>query len=190
MKIRLVTAAALAGGLALSVSGAQAATPTIDGKKVTSLTLTANGGVQSNDAEQASLATTDRLACAAPRCAKLTFTYAPAKGLKNGDLRFTATWTNPASDIDLYVGELDKKGNASDIGHCGGTGGTSEKVFLPKSSLKAGHRYVMVLDFYRSLNETATGKVEIGVPNTIKSTVPASLDGQVPGTVFPVNCIL
>lgn len=185
MKIRLITAAAVAGGLVASVGGAQAASPTIDGKKVKTISITANGGAQSNDKDQASLTSPDRLACAAPRCAKLTFTYAPAKGLSNGDLMFTATWTNPASDIDLYIGELDKKGNASDIGHCGGTGTTSEKVFVPKSSLKAGHKYVMVVDFFRSVNETATGKVEIGVPNSIKSTVPAAADGA----VFPVNCV-
>lgn len=184
MKIRLVTAAALAGGLVLSVSGAQAASPTIDGKKVKTLSLTANGGVQSNDKDQASLDTPDRLACVAPRCAKLAFTYAPAKGLANGDLMFTASWTNPASDIDLYVGELDKRGNASEIGRCGGVAGTTEKVFLPKSSLKPGRRYVLVVDFYRSVNETATGKVEIGVPSTLKSTVPAAADAA----VFPVNC--
>ncbi len=185
MKIRLITAAVVAAGLAVSVSGAQAATPTLDGKKVKSLSLTASGGAQSNDKDQVALESSDRLACAAPRCAKLTFTYAPAKGLSNADLMFTATWANPASDIDLYVGELDKRGNATDIGHCGGTGTTSEKVFIPKSALKAGKTYVVVVDFFRSVNETATGKVEIGVPNSIKSTVPAAVDAA----LFPVNCV-
>jgi hypothetical protein len=185
VKVRLITATVLASGLALSMSGAQAATPTLDGKKVKVLSFTPNGGAQDNDKDQASLTTPDRLACEMPRCAKLTFVYKPAKGVK-GDLMFTATWTNPASDIDVYVGEVAKDGSASDVGHCGGAATTTEKVFIPASDLKSGKKYVMVVDFYRSVNETVNAKVEIAVPNTIKSTVPSNVDS----TLYPVNCTL
>lgn len=127
MKIRIDTAAVITGALTLSLSGAQAAgKPVLDGKQTKSLQITAQGGFQDNDKETVTslIKTPDRLACTAPRCTKLTFTYLPAPGVK-GDLMFTATWANPASDIDLYVGAVGKDGSATDIGHCGGTGTTT-----------------------------------------------------------------
>lgn len=190
MKVRLATATVLMGLLAVSTAGAQAATPVLDGKKVKVLTLTASGGTQDHDTDMVTdLAkdptgpSPDRTQCAAPRCGKLRFTYKPAKGVK-GDLMFTLNWTNQASDMDLYVAEVAKDGSLSDIGHCGGVGGTSEKVFLPASSLKSGKSYVLVADFFRSVNDTVTGKVQIGAPSTVKTTVPAQVDGL----VYPFNC--
>lgn len=47
----------------------------------------------------------------------------------------------------------------------------------------------MVIDFFRSLNKTVKGKVEIGVPSTIPAGVPAQYDGHFPGTLFPGNCV-
>lgn len=187
MKVRLVTAATIAAALALSMSGAQAATPVLDGKKIKVLELTGSGGAQDNDADFATglVGSADKFACQAPRCMKLTFTYKPATGVQ-GDLMFTATWTSPVSDMDLYVGELAKDGSATDIGHCAGSGSTSEKVFLPAASLKSGKQYVMLVDFFRSVNETVNAKVEIGVPSTVKTTVPAAVDKA----FLPVNCTL
>ena len=187
MKVRLATAAVLLGVLAAGTPGAQAANPVLDGKKIKVLSLTASGGLQSNDKDQAQLKTPDRADCAAPRCARLPFTYKPAKGV-NGDLMFTVTWTNPASDIDLYAGEVGKDGSTTTIDSCGGTGTASEKVFVPAASLKSGKTYVLVVDWFRSLNETAKATVQIGVPSSIKATVPPQYDGKVPGTLFKVNC--
>jgi hypothetical protein len=187
MKVRLVSAAVLAGALALSTVGAEAAPPkTLDGKKVKVLTLNASGGLQSNDKDNASLTSVDRADCAAPRCARLPFVYKPAKGVK-GDLMATVTWTNPASDIDLYIGEVLKDGSTVTVDSCGGFGNTSEKVFVPAGVLRSGRTYVLVVDWYRSLNETAKAKVELG-GSTVKTTVPKQYDGQLPGTVFKVNC--
>jgi hypothetical protein len=187
MRARLILVPVLAGALAVMTVGASAAPKTLDGKKVKKLSITANGGAQSNDSDLATglLGAPDRTECEMPRCARLPFTYLPAKGIK-GDLMFTVTWTNPASDIDLYVGEIAKDGSSSEIGHCAGVGQPHEKLFIPRSQLKPGKKYVLVVDFFRSLNETATGTVEINVPNTISTTVPAQLDGQVQN----INCTL
>jgi hypothetical protein len=187
MRSRLALVPVLVGALALMSTGADAAAKTLDGKKIKKLTITANGGAQANDADLVTglVDAPDRTACAMPRCARLTFKYLPAKGVK-GDLMFTVTWTNPLSDVDLYVGEIAKDGSSSEIGHCAGAGTASERLFIPKSQLKSGKYYVLVVDFFRSLNETATGTVEIGVPNSIKATVPAAVDGQVQN----INCTL
>jgi hypothetical protein len=73
------------------------------------------------------------------------------------------------------------------VDSCGGVGNTSEKVFVPAGVLRSGRTYVLVVDWYRSLNETAKAKVELG-GSTVKTTVPKQYDGQLPGTIFKVNC--
>ncbi|MGB8652219.1 MAG: hypothetical protein WCD35_16340 [Mycobacteriales bacterium] len=186
MKARYVTAAALVAALVAGTSGAQAAYPVLDGKRVKVLTLTASGGVQDNDKEMASLSPSDRVSCTAPRCSRLTFTYLPAKGVRNRDLMFSVTWTNPASDIDLYVAEVARNGDSSEVGHCAGAGQPSEKVFVKASALKPGKTYALIVDWFRSINETAHAKVEIGVPSSIKTTVPAAVESQTQN----VNCTL
>lgn len=185
MKFRLAVATAVVGALALSMSGAQAATPVMDGKKVKVLKITANAGLQSNDKDAASTSTIDHSICTPPRCAKIKFVYKPAKGAKGG-LMFTMGWNNSTvSDLDLYVYSLDKRGNGTDIGHCGGPTGKSEKVYVPANLLKSGTTYVMVMDFFRSVNESAVnGKVEMGIPSTIATTVPEKADGA----VYQLNC--
>lgn len=192
MKARLVLVPVLAGALAVMTTGAGAATPkTLDGKKVKKLTLVASGGTQDHDETNVTeaLDAPDRADCAPPRCAKLPFVWKPAKGVK-GDVMFTITWSNPATDYDLYVAEVARDGSTSTLDgqSCGGTGGTSEKVFVTKDKFKPGKTYAMVVDFYRSVNDTVNGTVEMGVPSTIKHPVPDQYDGQFPGTLFKVNC--
>jgi hypothetical protein len=191
MRSRLVLAPLLAAGLVLTMSSADAATKTLDGKKIKTLTLTASGGLQDHDD---SLATDlphvlddsspDSADCKAPRCAKLPFVYKPAKGVK-GDVMFAITWSNPLSDYDLYVAEVDRDGTTTSVGkfHCGGTGGTSEKVFVPKGTFKIGKTYAMVVDFYRSVNDSVRGTVTMG-PSTAKHPVPDDAEGL----LFPINC--
>lgn len=170
MELRLVTALALTGALFLSVSGAQAGPPVMDGKKVKVLNYTANGGLADNTKD----ILVDRELCTTT-CGKLAFVYKPAKGAKGG-LMFTATWTNPLSDVDLFVAERAKNGALTILGSCQGTGGPSEKVYLAPNTLKSGKTYVMVMYFFRSINETFKGKVEMGVPSTIPTTVPEKVD--------------
>jgi hypothetical protein len=199
MRTRLIVASVLAGSLAVMATGADAATKTMDGKKVKKLTITADGGAQSNDGWTAydAVAIADQetadmlpeqvrrqgMDCKPPTCARLPFIYKPAKGVKGG-LMFTASWTNPLSDVDLYVGEVAKDGSTSDIGHCAQFGTTTEKVYLSPQDLRPGRKYVMVIQFFRSLNETVNGTVEINVPNSMKST--ASLPNV--GDPLNLNC--
>jgi surface antigen len=190
MKARLILAPVLAGALALMTTGASAAPKTLDGKKVKKLTMTVSGGLQDNDSANVTevLTTPDRADCAPPRCARLPFVYKPAKGVK-GDVMFTITWSNPLTDYDLYVAEIARDGSAATVEgqQCASSGGTSEKVFVTKDKLKPGKTYAMVVDFFRSANDTVKGTVEMG-PSTLKHTVPDQYDGKFPGTLIPINC--
>lgn len=183
MSRRLFTAGLLAGVLALSGSGAEAATPTLDGKKVKSLRVTATSGIEEHDSDLAGTGG-DPLECGKPRCVRLPFRYQPAKGIKGG-LLFTATWRTPGTDIDLFVGEVDKKGRTTRVAACASSGPPSEKVYLAPAELRPGRTYVMVLDFFRAVNEPVVGTVEINVPNSVKTTVPAKVDD-----LRAINCTL
>lgn len=185
MKVRLVTAATIAGALALSVSGAQAAAPTLDGKKIKVLTMKAVGAAQDHDSAFVTGSAgldPERVDCAMPRCARLDFIYKPAKGVK-GDVAFELKWTVPASDIDLYVAEIAKDGSATELAACGASVGTSEKVFLASSNFKAGKKYALIADFYRTANEAVTGTVTMPGTNTVKTSAPAAVDDK-----QKVNC--
>jgi hypothetical protein len=182
VKIRLAIAAALAGGLLVSLSGAEAATPVLDGKKVKVLTKTVATGTTQHMADFAGF---DPELCDDPtHCVSLPFVYFPAKGVKGG-LMFTATWTNPLSDFDLYIIQVDKSGNGVDVGHCGGSAFTSEKVYLSPAELKKGSKYILRINQFRSVQDTVTGKVEINVPSTVPTTLPAAVD-----ELAVVNCTL
>ena len=185
MKTRLIAAAGLAGALALALPSAQAGTAVLDGKKVQKLTLEASPTAQSNDKDLASLSGPERVACTAPRCARLPFVYKPAKGV-TGNLAFVASWSIPAEDYDLYVAELAKDGSASEIAHCGAAAGTSEKIELAPDAFKAGKTYALIIDFYRSSGtQKVTGTVSFPGSAGVKSTVPAAVDSQ-----QPINCSL
>ncbi len=184
MKTRLVTAAVLAGALAASVSGASAATPTLDGTKTKVLEVTGMGGVQDHDENLVALDSPDVVNCTPAECSVITFVYKPGKGVQ-GDLMMSAAWTNPASDMDLYFAEVNKDGSRTEIGHCASAGGPSEKFFVGAADLKSGKTYAVVTSYFRSLNETVNTKVEIAVPNSTKTTVPAAAD-----EFAAVNCTL
>jgi hypothetical protein len=191
MKVRLAVAAGLVAATALSLT-AHAATPTLDGKKVKVISVKATGSGQHDSDQVTDLAGDptgsgpDRTQCAPSRCSRTVFTYSPAKGVK-GDLLFTVAWPNTASDLDLFVGMVNKDGSSTTIASCGASAGSTEKVFIPASELKAGKKYVMVIDFYRAASVTATGKIEIGASNTVKSTVPKDPVFE-PSLGSSVNC--
>ena len=184
MRTRLVLTAATVAALGLTLSGAQAAVPTLDGKNVKVLTLKGVGAPQSNDPDFVTGAAggPERVACQPPRCARLDFVYKPAKGVK-GDVAFEAKWTTPVADIDLYVAEIAKDGSATQLGTCGTFGGTSEKIFLDSSNFKSGKKYAMIIDFYRTANETVTATATMPGTNTLKTTVPAAVND-----LQSVNC--
>jgi hypothetical protein len=184
MRTRLLVVAATAVTLGLTLTSANAVPPTLDGKKVKTVTLTAVGTPQDHDSDFVTdqAGGPDRVACTAPRCARKDFIYKPAKGVK-GDVMFEAKWTLPAADIDLYVAEVAKDGSVSQLDTCGTFGGTSEKVFVDASSLKSGKRYAIIVDFYRTANETVTATATMPGTNTIKATAPAAVDSN-----QAVNC--
>lgn len=182
MRARLVLAlgtAALVAGAAVPSNAA--GTPTLDGKKVKKLTGRAVGVTQTNDADNASLETPNRTDCKMPRCYRLDFVWNPAKGV-SGNVLFKATWTNPASDFDLYVADSKNGQKAA----CGGVGGTGEALVLSSKSLKAGKKYSLVVDFFRSVNnDTVTATVEFPTKATAGTTAPPEAD-----MLFPVNCAI
>lgn len=177
MKTRLVTATVLAGALALSVSGAQAATPVLDGKKVKTLTLKSTPTAQDNDADLVTglVDGPERVACSAPRCARLPFVFKPAKGVK-GDLAFTTSWTVPGEDMDLYVAQILKDGSATEVAHCGASAGTKETLVLPASTFKAGKTYALIVDFYRTTGQSVTSTVTFPSSAKAPATLPADSD--------------
>jgi hypothetical protein len=186
---RFLTAAALTGGLLLSVSGAEAATPVMDGKKVRAIDVVRVAKTQANDAEQVTSAVpgkeVDYFACPATKCSLTRFVYKPAKGVKGG-LLFTMTWANPLSDFDLYIGKVEKNGTVSEMGDCANVGRASEKFFLAANQLTSGSTYVMSMYYFRSIaDDKVTGKIQINVPSTIPTTVPAKADD-----VADLNCTL
>lgn len=188
MRHRLVFAAATLSAVALAAPGALAgpAPVVLDGKKVTKLTITATAGAQTHDESLVTgLATgEDRMQCASARCAVLPFVYKPAKGVK-GDVLFTLTWATPGADFDLYVVSIDKSGSRTKIASCGGSTGTSEKVFVTADAFKAGKTFALLADFYRTPGEKVTGTVQMPATNSVKTTVPAEADN-----VALVNCTL
>ncbi|MCW2679332.1 MAG: hypothetical protein JWM62_733 [Frankiales bacterium] len=187
MRNRLVVSALLVAGLATCLPSAGAApAATLDGKKTKVLTMNANGGVQDHDADADDLlGESDRVDCKAPRCASLPFVYAPAKGVKGGTM-LSLTWTSPASDLDLYIAQVGKNGNNTEVAHCGGVGTTSEKIFIKEGTLKAGKTYALIADFYRSVDEDVTGTVTFPAKDGVSKAAPADVDGL----VYPVNCTL
>lgn len=182
MRARLVLAAGAATLVAVAAVPSQAAsTPTLDGKRVRKIVKTASGGLQDHDQDNASLDTPNRADCAKPRCFRMDFVYSPARGVK-GNVLFKITWTNPASDFDLYVSD-DKR---TDRAHCGGFGGTGEQLVLRGTSLKPGKRYTLVADFFRSVNDTVTATVEFPTKVVAGTTAPA----QAEALGLPLNCVI
>lgn len=187
MRKRLVLTAAAFSALVVAVPSALAApAPVLDGKKTTKLTLTAPAGAQTHDETLVTGVATgeDRMQCAADRCAVLPFVYQPAKGVK-GDVLFTLTWGTPGADFDLYAVAIEKDGSRTKLGSCGGSTGTSEKVFMTADNFKAGKTYALLADFYRTPGEKVTGTVQMPADSSIPATVPAAAD-----EFALVNCTL
>jgi len=187
MRTRLVLAATALGALALAAPTAFAAPAptTLDGKKVSKLSLVVDAPRQSNDHTFASDAATgyDRYQCVAPRCAFVPFVFKPAKGAKT-DIAVNLTWGNPASDFDLYLLSIDKSGR-SKLLSCGTSFGTHEKLFVPAGTLKSGKTYAMMVDFYRTPGEKITAELTMPGKDTRPKTVPATID-----SLQATNCSL
>jgi hypothetical protein len=178
----IVLAAAAA---VLAALPAQAATPTLDGKKTKVLTFKGTATPQDNDgnivadqggpnAPGSNPRPADYAKCSAARCLTWSFVYKPAKGVKRGPFSVKLSWTIPGQDYDLYI--LDAK--YGDVGHCGATVGQAEYVNV--DAPVPGHKYLVVVDEFRALPDTVSVTVSFpGVP--FKAATPVA-----PGTVVIV----
>ncbi|MDQ1684964.1 MAG: hypothetical protein QOC82_1701 [Frankiaceae bacterium] len=188
MRVRPFLAAVAAAAIAVTAFPASAATPTLDGKKVKTLTFKGTTTPQSNDVDlvtdlaaagPAPVRPDDYMHCPATRCFTWKFVYKPAKGVKKGPISVKLSWTYPVEDLDLYL--FDAK--FGDVGHCGASAGTSETVTIDPPA--AGHTYYVVVDQYRSVPDTVTATVQFPAVN-FTSQVPGGAPSDVGG--FPTAC--
>ncbi len=168
----------------LAAAAGQAAAgpmPVLDGRRVTTLTLTVDSPSQ---AQLPDPVTGDRaLDCERPRCSRLPFVYFPAKGVRSA-IAFTVTWTSPLTDVDLHVAEVDAvRGNLPVTACASKTGGNSERVFLPADFLRRGTTYVLIADIQHSAGDRVTSRVTMPGHDEVPTTVPSTLDRTI-----PVNC--
>ena len=179
--ILTIGAAVLVAATALP---SEAGAPVLDGKKVKKITKVVKPQTQDNDADNVTAITAasapNRANCAPPRCTRVDFVYQPAKGVK-GNVLLKVTWTNPASDFDLYFADERK----NDKAHCGGFGGLGEALVIRGSSLKVGRKYTLVVDHFRAVEDTITATVEFPTKRAAATTVPADVDG-----LMATNCVL
>jgi len=116
--------------------------------------------------------------CPASRCLTWSFIYKPAKGVKRGPFSAKLTWTAPVEDFDLYI--LDAK--YGDVGHCGASAGSAEYVSV--DTPVPGHKYLVVVDEYRSIPDTVHVTVSFpGAP--FKAQTPVAPNTVV---IFPFAC--
>ncbi len=184
MRRRLVLPVAVAAALCLAAGAVQAAAgpmPVLDGRRVTTLTLTVDSPSQT---QLPDVATGNRaLDCQKPRCSRLPFVYFPAKGVRSA-IAFTVTWTSPLTDVDLYVAEADPVRGNLPVNACASKAtGTSERVFFPADFLRRGTTYVLIADVQHSLGDRVTSRVTMPGRDDMATTVPSTLDRSI-----PVNC--
>ena len=178
MRYRMIVAATVAAALAATMPAHAAGIKTLDGKKVKSLTFKDVVAAPSDNDADFVTSTGDRTVCAPPRCAKFTFLYKPAKGVKTGPFSARISWTFPVEDYDLYI----VQDNAGDVGHCGAAAGTSEVVVI--TDPVPGHKYTVVIDHYRTVPDTVTATVHFPATDKVATTVPQNIDSA----EEPVNC--
>jgi hypothetical protein len=182
MRIRPFLAVAAAAAL-VSALPAHAAVPTLDGKKVKTLTFKDTvTAPQDNDKDYVSLSAGDRTFCDPPRCTKFTFLYKPAKGVKSKPFSVRIAWSYPVEDYDLYV----VQDNAGTVGNCGAAAGTSELVIV--SHPVAGHKYTIVVDHYRALPDTVTATVKYATTDKYATTAPSTIEDPNGPVGIAVNC--
>ena len=184
MRYRPMMALAAAAAVIATLPAHAAAVKTLDGKKVKALTFADKiTAPQDNDKDFVALTASDRTACSAPRCAKFSFRYKPAKGVKAGPFSVKITWSNPAEDYDLYV----VQDNGGNVGQCGAGAGTSETVVVAKPLPK--HVYTVIVDHYRALPGTVAVNVQFPTTQKLATTVPGTVENN-PVFAEPWNCAL
>ena len=169
----------VATGLAVALSvPAHAATKTLDGKKTKALSFTDKvTSAQDHDKDFAT-SSGDRTFCAPPRCAKFSFVYKPAKGVRAGAISAKISWTVPGQDYDLYLAEA----RGGEVASCGASAGQSEVVTF--TNPRPGRTYLLVIDHYRTVPDTVKATVSFPAKDKAPTTVPSQVDGK---ALF-INC--
>lgn len=171
--VTIAAAAAVIAALPAHAGGMK----TLDGKKTTALTFVDKvTAPQDNDKDFVSLTDSDRTRCTPPRCAKFSFRFAPAKGVKSRDFSVKISWTLPAEDYDLYV----VQSNGGTVGQCGASAGTTETVVVTGALPR--HTYTVVVDHYRTVPDT----VKVSVTYPAKDAVAATTKD--PTGIIPIDC--
>jgi hypothetical protein len=148
-----VLAAAALAATAVAVPSAVAdPTPVLDGKAVHNLHLVAEApaGAKTIDPTPAEVA-----ACKPPACARLTFVFKPAKGVKAPlSVRESNFWAG-AGDEDLYLLQGTKV-----VASCTGTISNQRYLAVPLSALKPGATYTAVEYFSHEIGESTAINVD------------------------------
>jgi hypothetical protein len=179
-RLRLTIATVAAAGVAVAAVPAHAGgTKTLDGKKTKVLTWTASTTPQDHDTDAAmELAgnTPDFATCGPPECARFSFIYKPAKGVRKGPFSARISWKLPGEDMDLYVVE-----KGAIVGQCGAGVGTSELVIVDTPD--AGQKYTIVAHEFRTAIDTVTAKAYFPNTNKMPTTVPTAAE-----SIQKINC--
>lgn len=145
--LALVTAAAAA-------PQAVAGPPVLDGKAIKNLRIVAEAppGAAAVDPTPEQVAS-----CAAPACARITFVYKPAKGLKAQTLSVSERnfWA-VAGDEDLYLMQ-----GTTVVASCTGTASNARHLSVPTSLLKPGTTYAAVMYFSHEIGESTSMDVDL-----------------------------
>ena len=170
MRRRLYAVVAIAA-LGLTMPSSAEEPKKLDGTKTKKIEVKGNGGDQQHD-DEFILGGPERTKCADPRCLRVDFIYAPDNVA--GDVVFHGTWTNPQSDMDIYV--VDKDGK--DIAHCGGSVGTGEILSIKGTDMKSGEKYTFIVDYYRSFGDEVTATIEFPATYESSGTVPQPIEDE------------
>lgn len=154
-------AAATVVALSLLVAGSTSAIakppPVLDGVKVKKLSVIqeAPPGVATVDPTPEQVAS-----CEPPACARITFVFRPAKGVKDP---LTVTERNfwvGLGDVDLYLMQ-----GKTVVASCTGTLSNKRYLAVPQSELKPGATYSAVMYYSHEIGESTSMDVELpGAP--------------------------
>jgi hypothetical protein len=150
---RAAAAIAVLTAAAFAMPHASAGPPVLDGKTVKNLhtVFEAATGASGTDPTPEQVAS-----CAPPACARLTFVYKPAKGVKAPLSVSERNFWAVIGDDDLYLMQGTKV-----IGSCTGTVSSARYLSVPASALKSGTTYTAVLYVSHEIGESTSMNVDL-----------------------------
>ena len=153
MRRSLLVAAAAA--LALAAPHASAGDPVLDGKKVKNLNVTQEAPTDAVGVADPSSA--DVAKCAPPRCARVTFVYKPAKGVKAPVSVSHKQFYIASTDTDLYLLQ-----GSTVVAACTGIVSNARYLQVAPEALKPGTTYTAVMYYSHSTGETT--RMDVNMP--------------------------